>query len=287
MIGFTKLFTILFFLILIFAAVFGFDKEKGVFRRENLKDTVTKSLDGAKGDYSIVIKNLKTGELYSRNKDKIYEPASLYKLWVMATVFDEIKKGNLKEDEVLSATIPQLNREFNIDPDVAELTTGGIEQTVKEALNQMITISHNYSALLLTLEVGNSKVAKFLRDYGFNNSKLSLGSETEAPVTSASDIALFFEMLYKGEIIDAKSSKKMIDILLRQQLNDRIPKYLPKEAKVAHKTGEIDFYKHDAGIVFSPKADYIMVVLSESNSPSGAAERMADLSKVVYEYFQY
>ncbi|MBI2622076.1 serine hydrolase [Candidatus Microgenomates bacterium] len=77
----------------------------------------------------------------------------------------------------------------------------------------------------------------------------------------------------------------MISLLLQQELNDRIPKYLPKEAKVAHKTGEIDFAKHDAGIVFANSGDYLIVVLSESDNPSAASERIANLSKAVYEYF--
>jgi beta-lactamase class A len=283
--NFSKFFTILFFLLIAFVAILGYDKEKGIFRKETLKDVVAKSLEGAKGDYSIVIQNLKTGEYYALNKDKVYEPASLYKLWVMATVYQEIKNGRLKETDILSASIPQLNKEFEItDP---ELTTGGIEKTVSEALRQMIVISHNYAALLLAKEVGNSKISKFLEDYGFNNSSLSLISETEVPKTTPGDIALFYEKLYKGEIVGPGYSKKMIEILLKQELNDRIPKYLPKDARVAHKTGEINFYKHDAGIVFSPKTDYLIVLMSESEFPAGAAERMANLSKTVYDYFQY
>ncbi len=65
-------------------------------------------------------------------------------------------------------------------------------------LNQMITISHNYAALLLTEKVKLSTVAKFLQTNGFKES--NVGTNGEAPVTTPSDIALFLEKLYKGQL---------------------------------------------------------------------------------------
>ncbi len=77
----------------------------------------------------------------------------------------------------------------------------------------------------------------------------------------------------------------MLEILKRQRINDRIPKYLPDDLEVAHKTGELDGFKHDAGIVYTPKGDYLFIALSKSTSPAQAAERIALLSKEVYAYF--
>lgn len=278
--GISKVFTVLFFLLLIGAAILSFDKDYSFFKTENLKDVVSKSLEGTKGDYAIVIQNLKTSESYGLNKHKVFQPGSLYKVWVMAVVFDEIKNGDLEEDEVLEATIEELNEEFEIATEEAELTEGSVSMTVKQALNQMITISHNYAALLLTEKVGNSAIMNFLKREGFFESSIG-----KPPKTTAADTALFFEKLYKEEIVDPERSQKMIELLLKQQLNDRIPKYLPKDVKVAHKTGELGFYKHDAGIVFAENGDYIFVVLSETNSPAKTAEEIANLSKNVYDYF--
>lgn len=281
--GFSKIFVFLFFLLIGAALLFGPDKNYKFFQRENLSDVVEKSLGESKSDYGIVIKNLKTEESYALNSRKSFQPASLYKLWVMATVYEEIKDGNLKESDVLSSTIPRLNAEFNISAEEAELTTGGIERTVKDAVFQMITISHNYSALLLSSEVGNSRVSSVMRGLGLSESKM--GTNNSPPQTTAADIAIFYEKLYRGEIVDKAYSQKMMDILSEQELNDRIPKLLPRGTKVAHKTGELFFFKHDAGIVFANEGDYIFVALSETNSPARAAEKMANLSKAVYDYF--
>lgn len=245
----------------------------------NLAEVVKKALEGSKGDYAIVIKNFKTGEEYRQNENKSYEPASLYKLWVMATVYKQLKEGLINHEDVLSSSIPVLNRKFGISDQNAELTSGYIDMSVDEAVNQMITISHNYAALLLADKIKNSNVTNFLAEYRLNNSSLG-----EPPKTTASDIALFFDKLYKGQLIDETSSKQMIEVLKKQQLNDGLPKNL-NGVQIAHKTGEIEWYKHDAGIVFSNKGDYLIVMLSESESPIGAQGRIADVSKAVYDYF--
>lgn len=234
------------------------------FLEPNLKGTVEDSLYKTTGKYGIYIKNLKTGETYFLNEEERFDPGSLYKLKVMVLVFEKIKEGSLKEDDTLLADIKKLNEYFEIPDDAAEFSSGEIEFTIKSALEQMITISHNYAALSLTKEINGEGLAK---------------------PTTPKEVAQFFEKLYKGEIIDKEYSQKMIDLLKKQKINDRIPKLLPKEVEVAHKTGDIEGFEHDAGIVFTPKGDYVFVALSESDMPDAAGKRIASLSKAVYDYF--
>ncbi|MDD2823415.1 MAG: class A beta-lactamase-related serine hydrolase [Candidatus Daviesbacteria bacterium] len=248
-----------------------------------LGDVVENALAGSKGNYSVVIKNLKTGESYFKNESNLYETGSLYKLWVMAVAYKKIQEGTLPKDELLADDIPNLNHKFGIGPEDAELTSGSIDMTVTEAIKQMITISHNYAALLLTDKIKVTSVESFLKENGFNSS--SVGKGTDVPKSSASDIASFWEKLYKGELADQASTAEMLDILKAQTFDDGLPKYLPEQAILANKTGDIGWFKHDSGIVFSEKGDYIIVVMSESESPTGAQDRIALISKAVYEYF--
>jgi beta-lactamase class A len=248
-----------------------------------LRDVVTSAMDGTTGTYGIAIKNLKTHESYYSNGNMVFDTGSLYKLWVMAIVYKQIQNGQLTEDQILRQDIPTLNQEFGIDPSYAELSEGTITLTVHDALYQMITISHNYSAMLLTEKVGLSSLATFLTEYGFTQSKVGINGDN--PTSTASDIALFFEKLYNGDFANEQYTKEMIDMLKDQQLSGGIPKYLPTQTEVANKTGDIDFFKHDGGIVFTNKGDYILVVLSQSDSPPDAQERIAILSKAIFYYF--
>lgn len=248
-----------------------------------LGKVVQASLNGTSGTYAAVVKNLKTGENYSFNEKKIYDAGSLYKLWIMAIIYQQIEAGAINEDEILSGDVTALNEEFGISADSADLTEGIVELSVHDSLNQMITISHNYAALLLTEKVSILKISEFLNKYGFKDS--SVGVDNKPPKTTSSNIALFFEKLYKGELANPENTTKMIELLKKQQLNDKLPKLLPEGTQVAHKTGEIDYQTHDGGIVYSPKGDYIIVIMSESDMPSAAAEREAQISKAVYDYF--
>lgn len=257
------------------------DAVKKIINPSSLDFVVKKSIAGKSGMYAVAIKNLKTGEAYYLSENKQFESASLYKLWVMVVAFRQIEKGQLDPDKILVEKISDLNNEFNIATDEAELTEGSIELSVGRAINQMIIVSNNYAALSLIKEIGSSNIEKFLKDEGFINS-----TTNPLPTTTASDIASFFEKLYAGKLAGKESTAKMIDILKNQQINDRLPKYLPEKIDVAHKTGELDSFKHDAGIVFSPEGDYVIVVLSETDKPDKASEIIANFSKSVYEYFE-
>lgn len=244
---------------------------------------VANDLEDASGSYAVAIKNLKTGEKYLFNENQIFDTASLYKLFVMATAFEQIKSGDLDPERVLSQKIPILNEKFDIATESAELKEGSITLRVKDALTKMITISDNYSALLLTETVRISKITQFLNTNGFSQSKM--GTANGAPITTASDLLLFFEKLYKGDLADANQTQAMITLLKNQKLNNKLPKYLPEKIEMAHKTGELGRISHDGGIVYTETGAYIIIILSETSIPLEANEKMANISKNVYKYF--
>ncbi len=257
-----------------------------------LGDVVREALKDTKGSYGVIILNLRTGEYYFQNESVSYEAASLYKLWIMATAFEQIKNGRLRETDILSQDLDVLRMKFKIATPSGEMNDEEekdeeniISYTVKDALTQMITISDNNAALLLSERVRLANVAYFLEKQGLISSRL--GTNNKGPFTTPLEIALFLKRLYEGKIVDSSSSKKMLDLLRWQKLNNKIPKYLPKNLFIAHKTGELDEFNHDVGIVFAPSGDYIIVVLSESDVSSRylAEERIAILSRDVYQYF--
>ncbi len=244
-----------------------------------LENIIEKELENTNGAYAVAVKNLKTNEYYYYNENRKFPTASLYKLWVMGAVYDEIEKGNLSKEQNIGFDAGTINERLDIASESAEFTEGFVGNTVIGAINRMITISDNYSAHILYLTIGWGKVGDFLKKYELNNS--SINSLT----TTASDILGYFEKLYKGEIISKSVSAEMLEILKLQTFNDRLPKYLPEGTMIAHKTGELGAVKHDAGIVFSKNGDYIIILLSETNNQTTAAEIEANISEKVWEYF--
>ncbi len=249
----------------------------GKIIQEELKDT--------KGSYGIVVKNLKTGETYSSNEHLQFESGSLYKLWLMGLIFEKIKNQDLSGDEILDEEVTVLNKEFGIDPENAEKTEGTISYSVNDLTSRMITISDNYAALLLTKTVKRSAISEYIKKQGFRETKV--GTNEIPPVTTPSDVALFFEKLYNFKLTTREYSNKMLTLLKQQRLNDKIPKLLPEDIEVAHKTGELDYYTHDGGIVYSQNGDIIIVVLTKSEFPAVANERISSVSKAVFDYLTH
>ena len=77
----------------------------------------------------------------------------------------------------------------------------------------------------------------------------------------------------------------MIAYLAGQRINDRLPLLLPAGTPVAHKTGELERFTHDAGLVLLPSRPYAIVVLAEGESVADGKAIVAELSRLAYGYF--
>jgi beta-lactamase class A len=76
----------------------------------------------------------------------------------------------------------------------------------------------------------------------------------------------------------------MVDILHRQQFRSGIPAGLPRQARVANKTGDISTVAHDAGLVYLPdRKPYAIAVLTEwEPSTTGRSTTIAAASYLAY-----
>ena len=60
-----------------------------------------------------------------------------------------------------------------------------------------------------------------------------------------------FAMMARGELVSKDASALMVDILKKQQVNNRIPRDLGEDVVVAHKTGDGQpWVANDAGVVW-------------------------------------
>lgn len=264
--------------------VLGFSRDWNFnFTDSNLEPVIAKNLAEAEGTYAIVVEGLTNKERFNYHENEIFPAASLYKLFVLAAVLEEIEKGNLKETQEIGASMKHLDeilggRDYGYE-DFAEDDTIG--WPIEEALTRVATVSDNYAALLLAEKVGWNKVTEQARKIGANSTTF------KSPIsTTASDIALFLRKLYQKDIVSLTVSDKIIELLSLARINNRIPAKLPKDLKIAHKTGELGEVRHDAGIVFLEGKPYLIVMMSKDVIyEDEAVETQAQISKDVYDYF--
>ena len=238
-------------------------------------EALVKITQNPEGRWAIFIKDLKTQNTYELNSAEVFGAASIYKLAVMYKAYDAIESDQLGKNTLLSGEkiAPDQTTPF---PNQTET----VSYSVQEALRLMITISDNNAAILLSEKLGWANIDKFMKQEGFSEINL-VGANS--PNVTARSISALLEKIYKKEAVNKKYSGEMIGLLLAQKVNDRIPKYLPANIKVAHKTGELEDLRHDAGIVYGKKGDYIFVFLSATAKPLDASETIATLSKEIFE----
>ncbi len=87
-------------------------------------------------------------------------------------------------------------------------------------------------------------------------SKRSLENNVSSPRAMGELLA----RLVRVELLSRESTGVALDILLRQQLNQRLPRFLPPSAQIAHKTGTFYSARNDAGILYLPDGGRVIVV---------------------------
>jgi hypothetical protein len=157
----------------------------------------------------------------------------------------------------------------------------------------MIIVSDNDCGVAGLEIVGRGKQDEELIHAGFVSTTLSSPQQT-----SAADVAEFFTRARAGTLLGPggeAASAELFQLLRKQEVNDRLPLGLPPGTTIAHKTGDIRMWAHDAGVFTTPRGDVLLAVLSGPWSPPccdaehpGEAERIAfgaiaELGRRVYE----
>ncbi|MBI2327963.1 serine hydrolase [Candidatus Curtissbacteria bacterium] len=226
---------------------FGSKNLARLFAQELLNQQTQQEIAKLPGHWGIAIRDLKTGKTYLKNATDQFTAASLYKLAVMWAAFEAIDKQQVKKDDL------------------------------EPQLTSMITYSDNDSAVYLAEKLGWGNIQSLMDQEGLGAIDLA-----DPPKISAQSALTLLERIYRGSAVSPTASQEMKELLFAQTINDRIPKYLPEGVKVAHKTGELDNLRHDAGIVLGKNSHYIFVFLSETPVPEETSEQIAQLSKKIY-----
>lgn len=212
--------------------------------------------------------------LYARNADEHVITASLYKLGVLVEAERRVDAGDLKYSDVISIEPEDITEDGSFEP-------VGTTLSVDEALEKMITISDNGSALALWRVLGPANIDATLVKVGLKDFHVALDHD-EDNVATPRAIGSYFTMLANRQLISAAASDRMLARLARQEINDRLPAALPDGVVVAHKTGNLPGITHDAGIIFTPSGPRVVVAMTWDTYEEDAASFIANIGAAVY-----
>lgn len=250
----------------------------------DLTKSIIDRLEKVDGDCGFYYKNLVSGDIIAKNDDELFLAASVIKLPILAVTFKLIKEGELS----LFTKIKIKDSEKVPSCGAVRFFRGDLEIEVDTLCKTMITISDNTSTNALIRTIGIDRLNAEFKELSLEKTNIRrLLFDSEASKAgkqnriTARDMGMLLEKIYRHELIDSDSSVYMEDILLDQQINHKIPGYLPDEAEVAHKTGEDDGITNDVGIVYAKEPFIICFAFNNADVPE-AERAIREISLMLY-----
>ena len=268
---------------------------------DQLKQDVESTLSKTEGDFAIAFKDLTTGETLFINEKEVFHAASTMKTPVMIEVYKQATEGKFSLNDsievknefksIVDSTLYSLDSKE--DSELELYNQVGTKELLGDVVYDMIIASSNLATNIVIELVDAKQVTQTMRSLGAPDILVLRGVEDQkafeaglSNTTTAYDLMIIFERLANGEAVSPEADQQMINTLLDQKFNEIIPAHLPKEVKVAHKTGSITGVQHDSALVILPDGrKYVLVTLSKNlkDTDAGVAA-MANASKLIYDY---
>ena len=218
----------------------------------------------APGHVGIAVEDLATGLTTGVDGGADLPAASTIKIPVMVEVFKQLEAGRIAL--TTPVRLQQRDRDWGWG-DLAD-APGGTIRNVKELLWLMITQSDNTATNMLIRTVGRGAINATMAGLGLHRTHLAADIRSESESiryglrTSPSDMVALLDKIARDRCVDEWSSREMLAILAGQTHNGLLPMPLPKDVRIAHKTGSLHDTLNDVGIVYELNEPYVIAVMT-------------------------
>lgn len=254
-----------------------------------LETAVRKKVATFRGEVGLVIRDLGTGWTIQIEPDKVFPSASMVKVPIMAACLEAQREGRLSLDDRM--TLKRSDK--TTGSGLLRRNRSGSVFTVDRLVELMVTHSDNTAANMLIDRLGFDYLKGVFREMGLERTNLarkmmdfvSRGRGLEN-YTTAREMADILERMYRRDCFGPEVSGMCLEYLKSQKVNDRIPKLLPKNVVVAHKTGLERQVCHDAGIVFTERGDFLISAFTRTTRGSWTAKSLiSGVSALAYKVY--
>lgn len=227
---------------------------------------------------SVAVVNLDDGRWAAYDADRVQYAASTFKLAVLYEVERRVSTGEMTYDDRVLLDEEAVGEDLGTLERVPVAEDGTV--SVAEALDAMVTLSDNATAVALLRHVGPGAVDETLRDIGLTT--MSVNTK-DLPATAA-DLALLMRAIVTGEGVGDAPREHMRDLLLGQTIRSGIPAALVAESRtglaVGNKTGTWPDTTNDVAFVESDAGTYVIAVTAEGDWNWAL---VSDVSRAVYD----
>jgi beta-lactamase class A len=283
----------------------------------------------------VAVKHLESDTAVYLDADRPFPLCSVVKTPILCEAFRQIHAGKFALTDRWELTLA----EKNLPSGVLVFLEEGLRPTVRDLLTLMIIISDNTATDMVLHRVGTAAVNQYMHALGLADTHIVMTIreifedilpsadprqvladldkrpahpdeakrtgrayrlDSDNNVGSARDLNRLLELIWQGAIVDRATSDAILHILLQQQLDTRLPRFLPSGTPFAHKTGTLSGIRNDSGILYCNDHAHVAITVFSTwdaaavkGDPVAAWARMTaidsafgQIGRAVYDQFQ-
>lgn len=263
-------------------------------------------------EMGVCVRHLESGEEIAIDADRAFPLASVFKIPVLVEAFRQLHAGRFRMEERWELT----TAEKNLPSGILVFCADGLKPTARDLLTLMIIISDNTATDMVMHRLGVENVTKAMHELGLtdihvpltvrgifddllyssdptqdllelakkpsNRNGIAYSTGPDNNVGTPRAMTDLLQMIWRGEITSRAACDGMLEVLLKQQLNERLPRFLPAGIPFAHKTGTLGGVRNDSGILYAGDNAHIAVtVFTRWDDQAVAADPIARWERIV------
>lgn len=258
-------------------------KQENVELKARIQEIVARSPQLQAG---VLLADLDTGTYVDIDGETSFAAASTIKLPLLVAFFQEVDKGTIPLETLLTMEEESIAAEAG----TMQYQQPGTQFSALETVTKMITISDNTATNMILQRLGGAeRLNQRFREWGLQATTIRnfLPDIEGTNTTSPMDLARVIAHINRGDWVSMRSRDRILEIMRNVVTNDLLPRGLDKDAKIAHKTGNIGSLLADAGLVDTPTGKrYIAVVMVQRpHNDAQAKELIRNISREAYQSF--
>jgi beta-lactamase class A len=237
---------------------------------------------------SLKLQNQQREVLFERNGNKVVPSASLIKIPILLSLLKEVDRKNIK-----------LNSKYTLQPEDIVGGSGDLQYeipfkkfTYNHLAQKMISVSDNTATNILINKIGAEKIQNDIDAWNLTKTKLNRKMMDFEAIkagkqnfTTCEDMNGLLINLLNQQLLSKKSAKKAMEILFACDDRTTIPRNIPVNIPIVHKTGTLDYVRGDAGIIFSKNILILTVFVENFESLEQAETIIGKIAEYAYNDF--
>lgn len=249
------------------------------------------------GDAGIYIRHLRTGKEVAIHADTIFPTASMVKVPITIGVFNQIEKGRIAYDSLLTYRDSLLYE----GDDILGSFKDGEKIALSKVMMLMITTSDNTASLWCQQLAGTgTAINSWLAANGFRDTRVNSRTEGRRDdwrrygwgQTTPREMSTLLVRIRDGEVISPRASERIYRNLTRIYWDENALAEIPPYVQVASKSGWVSRSRSEVALVHAPHGDYVFCVLTKNQNDerftydNEGSVLLRAVSRILWNYFE-